>query len=67
MQQIMQYAKTIAALLGAILTSVIAVIPDAPIWLTIALAVSTAVAVFVVPNAPTPKQVEAIRANITNE
>jgi hypothetical protein len=56
MTNILQYAKTIAALLGAILTSVSASIPETPLWVTIALAIASAVAVFAVPNAVTPAQ-----------
>lgn len=57
---IFQYAKTIAALIGAVLTSVSAALPEVPLWLTVTLAVVTAVAVFVVPNAPTPEQKERV-------
>jgi len=67
MENILQYAKTIAAFLGAVLTSVSAVIPDAPLWLTITLAVLSAVAVFAIPNAPTKMQKkEVIEEAIAN-
>lgn len=56
MSNIAQYAKTIAALIGAILTSVSAVLPVVPLWVTIVLAVASAVAVFAIPNAPTDRQ-----------
>lgn len=51
MKQILAYAKAIAALLGAVLTSVIVILPEVPLWLAIVSAVVTAVAVYVVPNA----------------
>lgn len=57
---IFQYAKTIAALIGAVLTSVSAVLPVVPLWLTVVLAVATAIAVFVVPNAATPEQKQRV-------
>jgi hypothetical protein len=44
-------AKAYAALLGAVLTAVIASAPSAPTWLIIASAVCTAVATYAVPNA----------------
>lgn len=49
--KILEYAKSIAALLGAVLTSVIVVLPEVPLWLAIASAAITAVAVYAVPNA----------------
>ena len=60
MRDILQYAKTIAALIGAILTSVSASLPEVPLWVTITLAVASAVAVFVVPNEVTEKQREEV-------
>ena len=60
MTNILQYAKTIAALLGAILTSVSASLPEVPLWVTITLAIASAVAVFVVPNEVTEKQREEL-------
>lgn len=67
MNKIFQYAKTIAALIGAILTSVSAVIPDAPLWLTVALAIATAVSVFVVPNEVTDTQRKEVIDDIVPE
>ena len=51
MLKALEYAKAIAALLGAILTSVIVVLPEVPMWLAIVSAIVTAVAVYAVPNA----------------
>lgn len=67
MYQIAQYAKTIAALVGAVLTSVSAALPEVPLWLTITLAVATAVAVFVFPNAPTDQQREEVVKELVAE
>jgi len=58
MKNILQYAKTIAALVGAVFTSVAATIPDAPLWVTITIAVATAIAVFAIPNQSTSEHVE---------
>ena len=60
MNNIFQYAKTIAALFFAVLTSVSASLPEVPLWVTIALAITGAVSVFVVPNAPTNLQREEV-------
>lgn len=51
MYKILQYAKAIAALIGAVLTSVIVILPEVPLWLAIVSAVVTAVAVYAIPNA----------------
>lgn len=51
MREILTYAKSIAALLGAVLTSVIVILPEVPLWLAIVSAVVTAVAVYAIPNA----------------
>lgn len=58
-----QYVKTYAALIGAILTSVSAVLPESPLWLTITLAIASAVAVFAFPNEITDAQ----RAEVERE
>lgn len=50
-RKLFEYAKAIAALLGAVLTSVIVTLPEVPLWLAIVSAAVTAVAVYVVPNA----------------
>lgn len=44
------YAKFVVGLVGAIVTSVLAVTPDPPSWLVVVSSVVTAVAVYVVPN-----------------
>lgn len=44
------YAKALAALLGAVLTSVMVVLPEVPLWLVVVTTVATAVAVYTVPN-----------------
>lgn len=49
---ILANAKAYAALLGAVLTAIIAGDPNAPTWLTVAVAVCTAVATWAVPNRP---------------
>ena len=64
MTNILQYAKTFAALAFAVLTSISAAIPEVPLWVTIALAISGAVSVFVVPNAVTPLQREEVIKDI---
>ena len=53
-QKIKEAAKMIAALVGALLTAGSTLIPEswAP-WLSLLLAVTTAVATYVIPNAPT--------------
>lgn len=51
MYKILEYAKSIAALLGAVLTSIIVILPEVPLWLAIVSAVVTAVAVYAIPNA----------------
>lgn len=56
MNKFFQYAKAIAGLIGAVLTSVAAAIPDAPLWLVVALSVASAIAVYAVPNAITDQQ-----------
>lgn len=60
MGNILQYTKTLAALIGAVLTSVSAVLPVVPVWVTIVLAVASAVAVFAFPNAVTEQQKEDV-------
>lgn len=51
MRKILESAKAIAALVGAILTSVIMTLPDVPLWLAVVSSVVTAIAVYVIPNA----------------
>jgi len=43
-------AKAYAALIGAVLTAVVGTMDAAPQWLTVAVAVCTAVATYTVPN-----------------
>lgn len=50
MRKVLAYAKALAGFVGAILTSVIVMLPEIPLWLAIVSAVVTAVAVYVVPN-----------------
>ena len=50
MKDILVYAKAIAALLGAIVTAVLGVIPESPQWLVIVGVVFTVVATWAVPN-----------------
>lgn len=64
MLRIAQYAKFIAALVGAILTSVASVLPVVPQWVTITLAIASAVAVFVIPNEITDSQAEAVGKHV---
>lgn len=54
MQKIREVAKFVVALIGAVLTAGSTLVPEAwgP-WLSLALALATAVAVYQVPNAPT--------------
>lgn len=53
-QRIKEAAKMIAALIGAVLTAGSTLIPESwSPWLSLALAVATAVATYVIPNAPT--------------
>ena len=61
--KIAEYAKLVAALVGAAVTSFTGLIPAewAP-WATAAAAFLTAVAVLLVPNAPTASQRDAILA-----
>lgn len=60
-QKIAEYAKLIAALIGAAVTSFSTLIPaDWAPWATAASAFLTAVAVLLVPNAPTARQRDAI-------
>lgn len=47
----LKYAKTIAALVGAVLTSVIVTLPEVPVWLAVVSSIVTAIAVYVIPNA----------------
>lgn len=63
-ERVAQYAKFIAALIGAVLTSVSAVLPEVPLWLTISLAVASAVAVFAVPNSLTESQLVAVGKHV---
>lgn len=50
----LQAAKFWVALVGTILSAVVASWPDAPRWVGIALAVCTAVSVYLVPNKQLP-------------
>lgn len=54
-----QYAKFVVGLAGAIVTSLLAVLPQPPHWLVIISSVVTALVVYVVPNsaadAPDPE------------
>lgn len=47
------YAKFVVGILGAIVTTLLEVLPQPPDWLVIVSSVLTAVAVYVVPNAST--------------
>lgn len=59
---IQQYAKAIVSLVGAVLTAGAFTLPDeAQPWVGLALAVLTAIATYVVPNAPTVSQAAAVR------
>ena len=60
MYKILEYAKSIAALLGAVLTSIIVILPEVPLWLAIVSAVVTAVAVYAIPNASPDAQGEHV-------
>jgi hypothetical protein len=60
---IQQYAKAIVSLVGAILTAGAFTLPDeAQPWVGLGLAILTAIATYVVPNAPTASQAAAVRA-----
>lgn len=56
MNVILQHLKTVAALIGAVLTSVMAILPEAPLWLKITTAVVSAIAVYALPNQLTDAQ-----------
>ena len=52
MRKILEYAKAIAALVGAIVTSLLAILPAAEYrWLAILGVIATAVATYGIPNA----------------
>jgi uncharacterized membrane protein YadS len=52
-EKVQQYAKFIVALIGAVVTSGVNLIPEEySQWLTVVVAVLTAVAVYAVPNKP---------------
>lgn len=61
---ILQYSKSIAGLVGFVLTSVAAALPDVPLWLVITIAAATAVSVWAVPNTITDGQLDAIEEAI---
>lgn len=64
MDKIKQYAKFIAALLGAIAVSFAGLIPDeASPWVQAVIALATAVSVLAIPNQITDEQYEAHRAD----
>lgn len=60
MTKILEYAKGIAALVGAVLTSVIVVLPEVPLWLAVVSSIVTAVAVYAIPNAQPDVQGEHV-------
>lgn len=63
--KIKEYAKFVAALIGAFVTAFSTLIPaEWGPWLTAVAAFLTAVAVLTVPNAPTTTQVENIAAGL---
>ena len=51
-------AKFWVSLVGLIVTTVVASVPESPLWLKAASAVLSAVAVFLVPNEPAPVEGE---------
>jgi hypothetical protein len=56
MNHILANAKAYAALVGSVLTAVLASAPHVPTWLGIVAAVCTAVTTWTVPNAATPSK-----------
>ena len=56
----LKYAKAIAALIGAVLTSVIVTLPEVPLWLAVVSSIVTAVAVYAIPNASADAQGEHV-------
>ena len=63
MDHILVYAKGYAVILGGILTSIAAILPEVPLWLKIVIAAATAVSVLAVPNKPTEALKEKIIAD----
>lgn len=49
-ERFMPYAKSWVALLGVVLTSIVAAVPDGPRWLMVLTSVVTAVGVYLTPN-----------------
>lgn len=48
--KVLEYAKAIAALIGAIVTAILGVIPESPQWLVIVGVVFTVIATYAIPN-----------------
>lgn len=64
-QRIKEAAKMLAALVGAILTAGSTLIPESwSPWLSLTLAVATAVATYVIPNAPSQAAKDAVLADL---